>query len=169
MWARIEYAGQYNAAEKRKEQYSPLCEEWPILDYEFSGQTNLLEIPRQSGLLTEGELHITDASELANSVRRRDLTCEYITTVFCQVCIILQREEVVWRYSESGNCPWSHQLFDGSLIQERYTGRKIAWQAREGTTISRPASQCTSVPESYLQIWGYDSSISIASLVGHPA
>lgn len=51
-------------------------------------QTRLVDIPRESGILSEYELEITeqyDATALAEAIASRKLSCIDVTTAFCKV------------------------------------------------------------------------------------
>jgi amidase len=73
--------------QKKEEQWSRI----PV-EYQFSSDLkisnkNVLNIPRTCGLMTESELHITeayDATALADALAKKQFSSEAVTRAFCK-------------------------------------------------------------------------------------
>jgi amidase len=73
------------ARRKKEEQLSRIPKEYLISRNQYSGQFNLLAVPRSH--LTVRELEITesyDATALAEAIRIRKFTCLEVTKAFCK-------------------------------------------------------------------------------------
>lgn len=83
-------------AEKRKIRASKLPAEWLIPEEELPAPevTNVLDVPRTCGKLTERELEITekyDAVDLVEKIAWRVYSVEEVTIAFCKRATIAQQ------------------------------------------------------------------------------
>jgi len=77
---------------KKDEQFARIPEEWRLKEFPAANVTNLLDVPRKCGIMTEEELRITeefDATALAAEIRERRLRCIDVARAFCKVCCML--------------------------------------------------------------------------------
>lgn len=73
---------------KQAERASKIPKEWLLKVLPGPTVINVTHVPRQSGILSERELQITesaDATALAEAIRKREYTAVEVTTAFCKV------------------------------------------------------------------------------------
>jgi amidase len=82
------------AARKKAEQYARIPQAWLLPQSTDHDKSNILQVPRQSAILTDAELLITekyDATDLVNELANGNLTSESVATAFCKRAAIAQQ------------------------------------------------------------------------------
>ncbi|KAL3424676.1 amidase [Phlyctema vagabunda] len=132
--------------------------EWLLSSPPPSSVTNVLGIPRSSGLLTARELEITeqhDATALASCIRAKRYTAEEVTVAVCKRAAIAQ---------QVCNC-LTEIMFTDAIARAQELDRAFA---RTGETTGPLHGVPISVKDTF-RVRGYDASIGIASLAEKPA
>ncbi|KAM0713806.1 hypothetical protein Q7P37_010768 [Cladosporium fusiforme] len=146
------------AARKKTEQLDRIPESWRLPDSTNFEQGNVLQVPRQSGILTDVELQITedyDATELVDELANGNLSSEAVATAFCKRAAIAQ---------QLTNC-LTEILFDDAIAR---ANELDAHFDRTG----RPFGPLHGLPISLkdtFQIKGYDASLGVAALCFKPS
>lgn len=146
------------AARKKAEQLDRIPEAWRLPDSTDSNQNNILQVPRESGILNEVELQITedyDATELVDELANGNLTSEAVATAFCKRAAIAQ---------QLTNC-LTEILFDDAIARAKELDAHFD---RTG----RPFGPLHGLPISLkdtFQIKGYDASLGVAALCFQPS
>jgi amidase len=146
------------AARKKAEQYARIPKAWLLpqsTDYEKS---NVLQVPRQSGILTDVELQITekyDATDLVNELANGNLTSESVAIAFCKRAAISQ---------QLTNC-LTEILFDDAIARAKELD---AYFHRTGQPFGPLHGLPISLKDTF-KIRGYDSSIGVAALCFKPS
>lgn len=106
--------------QKKDQQFACIPSQWRLPQLPPSSVTNYLNIPRDSGLLTDKELEITedyDATALAEAIRERKLSCIDVATAFCKVDILGDRSWMWLTPTESSNCTPAYKLPDRGVLR----------------------------------------------------
>lgn len=146
------------AARKKAEQLGRIPEAWRLPDSTDLEQANILQVPRQSGILTDIELQITeeyDATELVDELANGNVSSEDVATAFCKRAAIAQ---------QLTNC-LTEILFDDAIARAKELDAHFE---RTG----RPFGPLHGLPISLkdtFQIKGYDASLGVAALCFKPS
>lgn len=146
------------AARKKAEQLERIPESWRLPDSTDFEQGNVLQVPRQSGILTDVELQITeeyDATELVDELANGNLSSEAVATAFCKRAAIAQ---------QLTNC-LTEIFFDDAIARAKELDAHFD---RTG----RPFGPLHGLPISLkdtFQIKGYDASLGVAALCFKPS
>ncbi|KAI9810069.1 MAG: hypothetical protein M1827_006680 [Pycnora praestabilis] len=138
------------AAHKQAERLSRIPKEWLLHSLPADPTTNVLDVPRKSGILDEKELYITDnfdATLLAHAIAVGKLRSVDVVRAFCKT-----------------NC-LTEIFFDAAIQRAEYLDSHLK-------ITGKPLGPLHGVPISLkdtFNITGYDSSIGIASLAFNPA
>lgn len=82
------------AAEKQLERQSKIPKEWLLRSEQYQGVSNLMQVPRTCGILSETEYHITsnfDATALLEKLKDGVWSAEQVTIAFCKRAAIAQQ------------------------------------------------------------------------------
>src|SRR4051794_34378543 len=82
------------ASRKQSERLSRIPSEWRLSSPPADTVSNVLDVPRKCGLLTQRELEITeayDATALAAKLREKVFSCVEVATAFCKRAAIAQQ------------------------------------------------------------------------------
>jgi amidase len=146
------------AARKRAEQYARIPEAWRLPQSTDHEKSNILQVPRQSGILTDVELQITekyDATDLIDELAKGNLTSEAVTTAFCKRAAIAQ---------QLTNC-LTEVLFDDAIARAKELDAHFN---RTGQTFGPLHGLPISLKDTF-QIRGYDASLGVAALCFKPS
>jgi len=78
------------AQRKQAQLAASIPEEWRLKRKPGANRNNVLDVPRECGLLTKEELEITenyDATDLVREMASGRLKSEDVATAFCKVCV----------------------------------------------------------------------------------
>jgi len=146
------------AARKKAEQYARIPQAWLLPQSTDKDKSNILQVPRQSGILTDAELRITekyDATELVDELSQGSLTSESVTTAFCKRAAIAQ---------QLTNC-LTEILFDDAIARAKELD---AYFSRTGQPFGPLHGLPISLKDTF-QIRGYDASLGVATLCFKPS
>jgi len=146
------------AARKRAEQYARIPEAWRLSQSTDHDNSNILQVPRQSGILTDAELQITekyDATDLVDELAKGSLTSESVTTAFCKRAAIAQ---------QLTNC-LTEILFEDAIARAKELD---AYLNRTGQPFGPLHGLPISVKDTF-KIKGYDASLGVAALCFKPS
>jgi amidase len=145
------------AARKKAEQQARIPEAWRLSGSTDTEQANLLQVPRQSGILTDAELQITekyDATELLDELAQGNLTSMAVATAFCKRAAIAQ---------QLTNC-LTEILFDDAIARAKELDAHFN---RTGQPFGPLHGLPISLKDTF-QIKGYDASVGVAALCFKP-
>jgi len=74
--------------QKKDEQFNRIPAGWRLPRLPSKEVINYIDVPRKCGILSQQELHITeayDATSLAEAIRKRELKCVDVARAFCKV------------------------------------------------------------------------------------
>lgn len=146
------------AARKKAEQYARIPQAWLLPQPTDKDKSNILQVPRQSGILTDAELQITekyDATELVDELSKGNLTSESVATAFCKRAAIAQ---------QLTNC-LTEILFDDAIARAKELD---AYLNRTGQPFGPLHGLPISLKDTF-QIRGYDASLGVATLCFKPS
>lgn len=146
------------AARKKAEQYARIPQAWLLPQSTDHDKSNILQVPRQSGILTDAELLITekyDATDLVSELANGNLTSESVATAFCKRAAIAQ---------QLTNC-LTEILFDDAIARAKELD---AYFQRTGQPFGPLHGLPISLKDTF-KIRGYDSSIGVAALCFKPS
>lgn len=146
------------AARKKAEQLGRIPEAWRLPDSTDLDKSNILQIPRQSGILSDIELQITeeyDATELVDELANGNLTSEAVATAFCKRAAIAQ---------QLTNC-LTEILFDDAIARAKELDAHFD---RTGKPFGPLHGLPISLKDTF-QIKGYDASLGVAALCFKPS
>lgn len=146
------------AARKKAEQYARIPEAWRLSQSTDLNESNILQVPRQSGILTDVELQITEkynASDLVDELAKGNLTSESVATAFCKRAAIAQ---------QLTNC-LTEILFDDATARAKELD---AYLNRTGQPFGPLHGLPISLKDTF-QIKGYDASLGVAALCFKPS
>ena len=146
------------AARKKAEQYARIPQAWLLPQSTDKDKSNILQVPRQSGILTDAELQITekyDATELVDELSKGNLTSESVATAFCKRAAIAQ---------QLTNC-LTEILFDDAIARAKELD---AYLNRTGQPFGPLHGLPISLKDTF-QIRGYDASLGVATLCFKPS
>lgn len=146
------------AARKKAEQLARIPEAWRLPDSTNFEQGNVLKVPRESGILTDVELQITeeyDATELVDELAKGNLSSEAVTTAFCKRAAIAQ---------QLTNC-LTEILFDDAIARAKELDAHFD---RTGQSFGPLHGLPISLKDTF-QIKGYDASLGVAALCFKPS
>jgi amidase len=141
------------AARKKAEQQGRIPEAWRLSESTNLEQSNLLQVPRQSGILTDVELQITeeyDATELLDELAQGNLSSVAVATAFCKRAAIAQ---------QLTNC-LTEILFDDAITRAKELDAHFD---RTGQSFGPLHGLPISLKDTF-QIKGYDASLGVAAL-----
>ncbi|KAG9244368.1 general amidase-like protein [Calycina marina] len=146
------------ALRKQAERQSRIPRAWLLAALPPSATLDVRSIPRNCGILTAQEIHITeacDATALAQAIRQRKVTSEAVTIAFCKRAAIAQQVT---------NCLteifFQDAIATAKLLDEEYARTGIVRGPLHGVPMSLKDT---------FKVKGYDASIGIASLAKNPA
>ncbi|KAF1954682.1 acetamidase [Byssothecium circinans] len=146
------------ARQKKDEQFQRIPGAWRLPQLPASDVTNHLHVPRECGLLSNRELSLTegyDAVELAEAIRRREVSCKDVARAFCKRAAIAH---------QLTNC-LTEIFFEDALKR----AGELDAHLKAGHP---PLGPLHGVPVSLkdtFKIKGYDASIGLAALCFKPA
>lgn len=146
------------AARKKTEQYARIPQAWRLPQSTDHDKSNILQVPRQSGILTDAELQITeeyDATELVDELAKGNLTSESVATAFCKRAAIAQ---------QLTNC-LTEILFDDAIARAKELDAHFN---RTGQPFGPLHGLPISLKDTF-QIKGYDASLGVAALCFKPS
>jgi len=146
------------AARKKAEQQARIPEAWRLPETTNFEQSNLLKVPRQSGILTDVELQITEdysATELVDELAKGNLRSSDVTTAFCKRAAIAQ---------QLTNC-LTEILFDDAIARAKELD---AYFDRTGQPFGPLHGLPISLKDTF-QIKGYDASLGVAAFCFKPS
>lgn len=146
------------AARKKAEQLARIPEAWRLPDSTNYEQSNVLKVPRQSDLLTDVELQITedyDATELVDELAKGNLSSKAVATAFCKRAAIAQ---------QLTNC-LTEILFDDAIARAKELDAHFD---RTGQPFGPLHGLPISLKDTF-QIKGYDASLGVAALCFKPS
>jgi amidase len=146
------------AARKKAEQYARIPQAWLLPQSTDHDKSNILQVPRQSAILTDAELLITekyDATDLVNELANGNLTSESVATAFCKRAAIAQ---------QLTNC-LTEIMFDDAIARAKELD---AYFQRTGQPFGPLHGLPISLKDTF-KIRGYDSSIGVAALCFKPS
>lgn len=82
------------AVEKQLERQSKIPEEWLLPSNQYHGATNVMQVPRTCGILSDIECQITsdfDATALLEKLKDGVWSAELVTVAFCKRAAIAQQ------------------------------------------------------------------------------
>jgi amidase len=95
---------QWQSISKRKleQQAARIPKEWllPVASNSTTSAANVLDVPRNCGILANGELEITearDATTLVEKLAKGELKSVDVVRAFCKVVILLSPDYCVWK------------------------------------------------------------------------
>lgn len=145
------------AARKQEQRLSKIPRAWRLASIHTSRNT-VLDVPRECGLLTEAELHITerfDATALLSGVHHGFLRSIDVVTAFCKRAAIAQQVT---------NC-LTEIFFEDAIARAEQLDDILA---RTGKPVGPLHGLPISLKDTF-KVKGYDSSIGIAALCFQPA
>jgi amidase len=146
------------AARKKAEQQARIPEAWRLSETTNLEQSNLLQVPRQSGILTDVELQITEdysATELVDELANGNLRSSDVTKAFCKRAAIAQ---------QLTNC-LTEILFDDAIARAKELDAHFD---RTGQPFGPLHGLPISLKDTF-QIKGYDSSLGVAAFCFKPS
>ncbi|KAL2426979.1 Amidase [Exophiala dermatitidis] len=147
------------AAEKQSERQSKIPKEWLLSSDQYHGASNLMQVPRTCGILSETEHHITsnfDATALLEKLKDGEWSAEQVTIAFCKRAAIAQ---------QLTNC-LTEIFFDQAIQRARVLDRER--QANPEKPLRPFHGLPISLKDSF-QVAGYDTSTGLACFVNEPA
>jgi amidase len=145
------------AARKKAEQQARIPDTWRLPESTNFEQSNVLQVPRQSGILTDIELQITeeyDATELVDELAKGNLSSSDVATAFCKRAAIAQ---------QLTNC-LTEILFDDAIARAKELDAHFD---RTGQPFGPLHGLPISLKDTF-QIKGYDASLGVAALCFKP-
>jgi amidase len=145
------------AARKQAERTSRIPKEWLLPASIDTTKADVLDIPRQCGILTSEEVHITedhDATALLDKLSTGKLTSEAVTRAFCKRAAIAQ---------QLTDC-LTEIIFEDAMARAKALDIQFA-------TAGKPAGPLHGLPISLkdtFKIKGYDASVGVAALCFKP-
>ncbi|KAM0711024.1 hypothetical protein Q7P35_001763 [Cladosporium inversicolor] len=146
------------AARKKAEQQARIPEAWRVPESTNFEQSNLLQVPRQSGILTDVELQITEeysATELVDELAQGNLRSSDVTTAFCKRAAIAQ---------QLTNC-LTEIFFDDAIARAKELD---AYFDRTGQPFGPLHGLPISLKDTF-QVKGYDASLGVAAFCFKPS
>lgn len=147
------------AARKQKERASRIPEQWLLSPNNIDhNQLNVLSVPRESGILTDKELRITedfDATALVAELSSGRLKSVDVVTAFCKRAAIAQQVT---------NC-LTEMLFDDAIARAKQLDDYLA---KYGKPMGPLHGLPVSVKDTF-KIKGYDASVGVAAFCFKPA
>ena len=146
------------ATRKQEERASRIPKQWLLPSPIDEKRLNVLDVPRESGLLTEAEIQLTenfDASALLSGLANGFLRSVDVVTAFCKSAAIAQ---------EVTNC-LAEIFFDDAVARARQLDEILA-------KTGKPMGPLHGLPISLkdtFKIKGYDSSVGVAAFCFKPA
>ncbi|KAG9785285.1 amidase, partial [Aureobasidium melanogenum] len=147
------------AAEKQLERQSKIPKEWLLRSEQDHGVSNLMQVPRTCGILSETEYHITsnfDATALLEKLKDGVWSAEQVTIAFCKRAAIAQ---------QLTNC-LTEIFFDEAIQRARALDRE---RQENPTKPLRPFHGLPISLKDSFQVAGYDTSTGLACFVNEPA
>lgn len=145
------------AAAKRQARASRIPHEWMLKDpASYSG--NVLDVPRQCGVLTDQEISITekyDATALLDEIRRGNLKSEKVVTAFCKRAAIAQ---------QLSNC-LTEIIFDEAIARAKELDVHLQ---KTGKPLGPLHGLPISLKDTF-KVKGYDASVGVVGLTQRPA
>ena len=130
------------ATRKKAEQQARIPEAWRLPESTDLEKGNILQVPRQSGILTDAELQITedyDATELVDELAKGNLSSTAVATAFCKRAAIAQ---------QLTNC-LTEILFDDAIARAKELDAHFDRTGQPfGPLHGLPVSLCDPVPQS---------------------